>query len=384
MSLADLNLKGNPFEEISELWFPDVESVFVKTRGDYVLDEIVNESAAMEGSGLILLIGEKGFGKTTRLMRIRNFFTVREAFCSFNKAEPGVVSNLIRKVLIESINAEKSFVSRLKRKLGFPIYAKVEGLSDGSLSPTDAAEIVINSFKTNFPAAILIDDLQNIYFSSAEWRFYLIEMLRHLVSSMPEGVLFVLAVTPQAYELLERDYSAFTSRIHTFMEVNPFNVDEALAFTQKRLARLRIHPTGDALFPFNEEIIERANNFSKGIPLELMRVLNLCIEIALRKRIAKVTEEVFNAFLYLEEPIEELGDLPYTLKRELRLLFNTFQNEQFTLEQAAVVMGIPLEKEFFRIEELADMDIIHRKGRMYRINPDIVEQINRRRIEVLG
>ncbi len=385
MSIADLGLRNNPFEELTSLWILDEEKFFVKQREDFVIDEITNEAMAAEGSGLVFLVGELGYGKTIRLSRIRKRFLRKGAFCSFVTVEPGIISSSIRKMLIDSINNRRGILMSLKRKLRFPMYTEIEKLHNGSLSPTKAADIIIDSMLTNTPSSILIDDLQNIYFSSAEWRFYLIEMLRHLVSSMPEGLLFLVSVTPQAYELLERDFSAFTSRVHAVTRISPLSNEEAIAFTQKRLSRFRLQPVGDALFPFSEEVIERANEHAKGVPSELIRILDLCIKIGVRKRVERITDEIFDLYLYLETPVQKaLVNAPFTLKREFRIMLETFQDEPFTLDQVAIEMGIPLEKEFFRVEELADLNVVKRTGKNYIVNQGLLKEVRKRKIEILG
>ncbi len=385
MSLAGLNLRSNPFEEMSELWIGNIEKFFVKKREDYLIDEVVTEVASLEGSGLLVLIGDRGVGKSVRLARIRRNMLRKGGMCIFNDVEPGIISSTVRRILIEALDRERSWSFRLKKKLGFPVYSEVEGLHNGSLSPTDAAEIVMHSMKSNTPASIILDNLQNIYFTSAEWRFYVIEMMRHVASSMPEGMLFAFSITPHAYELLKKNYSAFTSRVHTAIEITTLKREEALAFTQKRLALFRLHPTGNALFPFDEDIIEQANEYSHGIPLDLMDVLRSCIEIAIRMGESKVSDKVFDRFLWMEKPLNEIfSESHFSLKREFRILLETFRDQPFTLEQAAIEMGIPLEREFFRIEELVDLGVLEREKEYYTINRRVMEVIMRRRAGILG
>ncbi len=376
--LSLFGLDGDPFFTFPSLTVEDVDKLYVHRRGDEKLDSTVLEVLSMRSTGFVAVCGGYGEGKTTCLTRLFRIFEQSDAKALMAKTKIGLGKETVLEICRLIVRSAEKKSLRI-----FRLSIRKHGVEEAEVfsSPAKAGFLLAEELKRLKPCALLIDDLQNVFFMSSRWKYFLLEMIRQVASNLDNGVLLVFSTTPHAYDAVGDEFPALTSRVHLTVKLEPLSDEEALVLVRKRLTHRRVRRVSKPLHPFNEEVVRFLNEYVGGNPRELLRVLSECLRIAIDLRKRRVDEEVVNIFVERNKPLMEiLSSIPRYLRLDYITILNYFKGGPVRLNRVAELLGIPVEDEFFRLEELVNKGVLEKEGDSYRIPTKIMREIVRRSV----
>lgn len=206
------------------------------------------EYGLAENSGMILLTGEIGTGKTTLIRHLINTIdpNVQVAEIVHSRLNP---EELIHHVLIEfELESEgQSRVTVLDRLNGF----------------------LVDSYQKKRRVLLIVDEAQNLPVESLEE----IRMLSNLQTDDQFLMQIILVGQPQLKaKLMEPELAQINQRIAVSYHLKPLNRNEATAYI-----RFRLKKAGGQVGLFTEDAIKKAVQISRGIP----RVINNVCDTAM-------------------------------------------------------------------------------------------------------
>ncbi|MDK2384856.1 MAG: hypothetical protein QI199_08670, partial [Candidatus Korarchaeota archaeon] len=200
------------------------------------------------------------------------------------------------------------------------------------------------------------------------WSFFFFEMIREIVSVMPEGILVVMAMSDEAYEELDKRFPALTSRVHERIALPPLTDDEAISLVSKRLSKFRAREPESPLDPLTEDVVLAANRIAEGNPARLLELLSKSLDVAVILGRSRVDMYVFDKVLDAEKEIlEYVKKAPPKMRRELDLILRNFNGGPVGLEKVAIEAEVPISLAYARLEALVVTGLLEkdRAGRYY-------------------
>jgi len=240
----------NDFYRFSEDPFfltPDTRSLFLPENHKEVLHAIL--SGVQERKGFMVLIGEKGVGKTTLIHHVLNLFDekVRTVFVS------------------QDLRTIENILEFMIRELGLPLREKSKGAMILQLE-----EYILQQSALDKTLVVIVDNAQNL---GRE----VIEEIRLLAGTDPRKPKFIQEIFVGNWkfeEMLNLNLlRQLKQRISVRCVLPPFREAETREFMERRLA-LAGSKVSDV---FSAEAVDRICQYSGGVPL----LTNLICHLAL-------------------------------------------------------------------------------------------------------
>ena len=364
-------LRGNPFSPGAVVDPETLPRLFVHLKKDYILETIVTETVTGGGGGFVVFVGDVGYGRTIRLRYLQDKFRRFAATPLYFGIEvlsgPEIITSTISSVLAVTRSPKIKIMKALNVPL-IQIYSKKFELHD--FSPSEAGDLIVRALYDARPCALLIDNIYNIFFTERGWTFYYFEMLREVVSSLPKGVLVAMGISRDMLDEMIRRFPALESRIHEEIKLDPIRNDEALALVNRRLFLFRTGRTPSESFPFTEECIIQSNEYVKGNPLRLIKLLEKLLKMAAIDESQVIDGSYLDRVKKKESNlISLLSSVPEYLREELRFIIESFGRSPFDLEQLALLVEKPIPLLYSKMEGLVERGIINREvGGRYRLS----------------
>ncbi len=364
-----LGLYRNPFLRSSIIEIEDPTAIFSKQWIDDILDSLAAEAMSGVASAFVALTGPPGSGRSLRLHLLNYSYNIADLESIYQEISVVEGPDIIDDLLITSYDISRSITKSLKKVLlGMPESLTDEELHQLKTSPAEAGRMVIRSLDSVAPSALLLDDVHNMMYTDERWSFFFFEMIREIVSVMPEGILVVLAMSDEAYEELDKKFPALTSRVHERIAIPPLSDEEAISLVSKRLNRFRAREPKSPLAPLTEEAVVSANRLAEGNPAKLLDILSKALEVAVilgRNKVDMyVLDKVFDAE---REIIDYVKRAPPKMRKELEIVLRDFNGGPVNLEKVAVEAEIPMSLAYSRLEALVVTGLLERdrSGRYY-------------------
>ncbi|MCD6243601.1 MAG: ATP-binding protein, partial [Candidatus Korarchaeota archaeon] len=200
-----LGLYRNPFLRSSIIELEDPTAIFSKQWIDDILDSLAAEAMSGVASAFVALTGPPGSGRSLRLHLLNYSYNTADLESIYQEISVVEGPDIIDDLLVTSYGVSRSITKSLKKVLlGMPESLTDEELQQLKTSPAEAGRMIIRSLDSVAPSALLLDDVHNMMYTDERWSFFFFEMIREIVSVMPEGILVVLAMSDEAYEELDK------------------------------------------------------------------------------------------------------------------------------------------------------------------------------------
>jgi len=362
-------LTRNPFLRSSLVELEDPTSIFSKQWVDDVLDSLAAETMSGVASAFVTITGPPGSGRSLRLHLLRYSYHRTELEGIYQEISavegPDAIDSILSTVYERSRGISKALKKLL---LGMPDTLTEEELLNLKTSPADAGDMIVKSLNSIAPTALLLDDVHNMLYTDERWSFFFFEMLREIVSVMPEGILIVAAMSDEAYDEVDKRFPALTSRVHERITIPPLTDDEAINLVSRRLSAFRSKIPEVPLEPLTEEVIIAANRLAEGIPGKLLDFLAKSLEVATILGRSRVDMYVFDKVMDAEaEILDYIKRAPPRMRRELEIIIRNFNGGPVLLEKVAIEAETPVSIAYSRLEALVVAGLLEkdRAGRYY-------------------
>lgn len=362
-------LTRNPFLRSSLVELEDPTVIFSKQWIDDVLDSLAAETMSGVASAFVVITGPPGSGRSLRLHLLK--YSLHRAdlegiYQEISAVEgPDAIDSLLSTVYERSRSISKALKKIL---LGMPETLTEDELLNLKASPADAGDMIVKSLNSIAPTALLLDDVHNMLYTDERWSFFFFEMLREIVSVMPEGILIASAMSDEAYEEIDKRFPALTSRVHERISIPPLTDEEALSLVSRRLSVFRSRMPEHPLEPLTEEVVTAANRVVEGIPGKLLDLLSKSLEVAAILGRSRVDMYVFDKVMDSEmEIVEYVKKAPPRMRKELEIIVRDFNGGPVVLEKVAIEAEIPVSVAYSRLEALVISGLLEkdRAGRYY-------------------
>ncbi len=364
-----LGLHRNPFVRSSIIELEDPSAIFSKQWIDDILDSLAAESMSGVASAFVALTGPPGSGRSLRLHLLKYSYTRADLEAIYQEVSVVEGPDIIDSLLISSYERSRSVAKALKKVLlGMPESLTDEELIQLKSSPADAGKMIVKALDSIAPSALLLDDVHNMMYADERWSFFFFEMIREIVSLMPEGILVVMAMSDESYEELDKKFPALTSRVHERISLPPLTDEEAISLVSKRLSRFRAREPESPLDPLTEEVIISANRVAEGNPSKLLDLLSKSLDVAVILGRSRVDMYVFDKVLDADKEIMEyIKKAPQKMRRELEIILKSFNGGPVGLEKVAMEAEIPISLAYSRLEALVVTGLLEkdRSGRYF-------------------
>jgi hypothetical protein len=363
-------LTRNPFLRSSLVELEDPTSIFSKQWVDDVLDSLAAETMSGVASAFVTITGPPGSGRSLRLHLLRYSYHRAELEGIYQEISAVEGPDAIDSILSTVYERSRGISKALKKLfLGMPDTLTEEELLNLKASPADAGDMIVKSLNSIAPTALLLDDVHNMLYTDERWSFFFFEMLREIVSVMPEGILIVTAMSDEAYDEVDKRFPALTSRVHERITIPPLTDDEAINLVSRRLSAFRSRIPEAPLEPLTEEVIIAANRLAEGIPGKLLDFLAKSLEVATILGRSRVDMYVFDKVMDSEaEILDYIKRAPPRMRRELEIIIRNFNGGPVILEKVAIEAETPVSiATFSRLEALVVAGLLEkdRAGRYY-------------------
>ncbi|MEM2490276.1 MAG: hypothetical protein QW353_04740 [Candidatus Korarchaeum sp.] len=362
-------LTRNPFLRSSLIELEDPTSIFSKQWVDDVLDSLAAETMSGVASAFVTITGPPGSGRSLRLHTLRYSYhraDLEGIYQEISAVEgPDAIDSILSTVYERSRGVSKALKKIL---LGMPETLTEDELLQLKASPADAGDMVVRSLNSISPTALLLDDVHNMLYTDERWSFFFFEMVREIVSVMPEGILIVAAMSDEAYEEIDKRFPALTSRVHERIAIPPLTDEEAINLVSRRLSAFRSRVPELPLEPLSEEVVVAANRLVEGIPGKLLDILSKSLEVAAILGRSRVDTYVFDKVMESEvEVIDYVKKAPQRMRKELEIILRNFNGGPVVLEKVAIEAEIPVSIAYSRLEALVVSGLLEKDkaGRYY-------------------
>lgn len=370
-----LGLSRNPFTPLADFDPELTRQMFVPLAQDSSLHAMASDTLAGTGSAFVAVVGGPGMGRTTRLNVLAHDFWESEGEYILYEVSPLEGPDAIDDLLSFTYERSRSIRKALKKLVLGVSELSEEELERLRRSPASVGEALVDYLDPIRPVALLLDDAHNMLLSGDRWSFFFFESIRELVSVMPEGIMVVMTMSPDAFNALRKRHSALISRMHDRVGLQPLTDDEAIQIVDKRVSAFRVREPRFDLDPFTPEAVEAANRYARGVPKRLMEILSQALEAAVALRRTTVTEVIVDDVMDPERPLLDFLDrVPERYRREVETLVRDFGGGPTTLEKLALATEVPVDEEYRRLETLVAAGYLSKDAAgMYYIPKEVLE-----------
>jgi len=361
------NLTCNPFTSLSSESFGEVGDLHVWLPEDEALMREVLSSVSGGRKKLFIISGPFGFGKTERLLLLKEFLESRGVFCIYKKIDTYDVFRNINDIIncledrkhVRLIKKIKSVILGVKEK---PLPNDIDVLSD----------TLINRLSAFSSSAIFLDEVENITVVRRMDTDLFIQFLENIISSK-RNITLVLACIPKALNILRAFYPSLIEKASIY-HLRPLTLKDAISLVSKRLSLFRSKPSSDPLFPFTVDSIKSAYKLTTGNPRRMIKILRSALIIFLSSsNLPAVTKEIIYNAARIESPeIKPVIDIPPDKLSILKTLLKSFKNEKFTYISASrLLRKLPTETHEL-LEDLVREGFLEKDNSKYRLPSNII------------
>jgi hypothetical protein len=364
------HLKTNPFMQLSSEGIENIEELHVSQNTDArIATAIAN---VMKGSAMaITLIGDLGTGKTQRLRGATQVIADEGGMALYLKVDS---SDIIRTTLdiFEFFlpNESPSFFDSL-RGSSRDTYTLTRENYDSS----ELGEALRENMGYYTLSSLMFDEMENIMLASERDLILFFEMLRHFISVLPSGCLFMMACTPEGFARMQDLFPAFVVRFHYQLRTEGLLEEEAVELVRKRLESER-EPGKESLnpvFPFEESSIHLANDMAKGNPRILLRILQIVLSSAASDELVDLIDDRYvSSVIRTPTTVDEyIARVPKDLRDAITLIARDYDGGPVSYIQLAKDTKVSPTQIYVKLEELVSMGLLeYRKGK-YQVNEKV-------------
>ncbi len=293
-------LRSNPFRDLSSETLENVDIFHVTQKIDEELAHIREEVSFKENKVVIGILGGLGAGKTERLLLVANeavnknyFYVLRNMSFETKWVVDGILD----------IIQQQNQLSFLKRLFIPPIWykqiVKLKKQSKKSYDPEEAGRVIAYALNKNTPAFLLINDFHHLSRAKDAERF--LHVLHVLVDHIDAGVMVMISSDYQFFNSLMRHHPSLNQRINRKVVIPALSSNEAKLMIAKRLLEKRLVDDVDPLYPFTAKGVESLNQTVQGNPRQLLKIADIVIDYAAKKRTIMINEDVVRDILALSK-----------------------------------------------------------------------------------
>ena len=375
-----LGLKGNPFKRLAPLDPKEATLLFVKQEQDRLLLAMIAEAISGSGSTFVALTGPKGCGRTHRLMVMQDFIARADGSPMYFDISLTSGSGLIDQLVRVAVQRSGSITRAMKKAvLGYKDVIPEEELAEIRTSPVRVGEVVLDTLVGKKPSALLLDEVHVALQLDDYWRFIFFESIREIVSSIPEGIFVAISLSNGAFDAIDKNFPALTSRLHHRFHIPALTDEEASDMVEKRLKAYSARRKHESLI--DRELMAEMNRLAGGNPRSLLRLLSRSTDLAVLLNRRKITKEIFDQIM---KPrllaMEYVKSAPEGFRRELSVIVEEFDGGPVEPDILANEMEIATKEEITRLEAMVIAGLIEkdRVGR-YFVHPDRLVELEERR-----
>ncbi len=346
------NLACNPFSKLSsEALGASVRDLHIWSQEDYTLADLVTKSLREEMPSAILLTAPFGYGKTERLLLLKQI-----------ASEAGYVAVYMKADSQEAWRNLLKLKSALSGALQRRILVRVMMFKETSFT----AENLLASIKALAtklsPCLIEIDEIEKPIMHVKEEASAFLYSLHELLENCK--ITLLLAGAPGTDEHIRTLSPQFYAKISHIVRLRPLAFREALEFVSKRMTAYRIKPAGEPLFPFTSEALRIAYKESEGNPRYLLRILHKLLTLY----ICDDSQAVIDAS-YVMSKLGFEKNMTYGSPYEeyFRKLEEKFGSGVFTYIQASRALDLLPNEAYELLEEMTSLGIVEKVGLKFRL-----------------
>ncbi len=284
-------LRSNPFRDLSSESLENVDIFHVVQNLDEELSRIKEEITYKENHAVVGILGGLGAGKTERLLLAANeaqqqnlYYVMRNMTFETKWIVEGITDLLIK----------QSKIGTFKRIFSPPKWyknlVKLRKKAIQSYDPEEAGRIIAESLNENAPSFLLMNDFHHLSRAQDAERF--LHVLHVLIDHIDHGVMIMISCDRNYFVQLMNHHPSLNQRITRKFVVPPLSDNEANLMIAKRLLEKRLADDIEPLFPFTPDGISTLNEEAKGNPRALLRISDIVVEYAARKRAIMIDEPI--------------------------------------------------------------------------------------------
>ena len=293
-------LRSNPFRDLSSETLESVDIFHVDQHFDEELTRMKEEIFFKENKVVVAILGGLGVGKTQRLLLAASEAEQKDAFWILRTMSietqwvvQGIVDLMIQHAKIGAFqrifSAPKWYKGLVKKKK----HAMRE------YDPEEAGRVMANALNANAPAFLLINDFHHLSRAADAERF--LHALHILFDHIDPGVMVMISSDQEYFLELMKHHPSLNERINRQMTVPMLSDNEASLMLAKRLLEKRLVDGVDPLYPLTSRGVSAMNQQVKGNPRHLLKLADIVIEYAAKKRAIMIDEVMVNQVLTLRK-----------------------------------------------------------------------------------
>ncbi|MGB9631281.1 MAG: hypothetical protein ACPL09_04800 [Candidatus Methanodesulfokora sp.] len=343
-----------------------------------MLEPLVDEALSNVGSSFLVIVGPMGSGRTIRLRVISQIFRENNASSMYYPTEPMIGQQIVEEIILMAYRNYKGIDKALKKTIfGTSDQLTKEEISEIISSASNAGNMVVKSLKSSRPSCILLDDIHNVFFTDESWIFFIFEMIREVVSNMPEGSILAMTSGKEAFEEIERRFPALSSRIHDIIRIESLRDNEAISLVSKRVDLVKLRNFQSPLGPIDQEVVVEANKISYGNPVKLLSILERAVDLAVVLEKSSVDMRILDSIVETESPLLDLlSSLPADTRDIMEVIVRKFNGGPVSVGDVAVEIELPVSKTFSKLEAMVAKDLLKRDpSGNYFVPKDVVEKV---------
>jgi hypothetical protein len=370
-----LGLSRNPFTRNPLLEESDPIRIFSKQESDSLLEPLVDEALSNVGSSFLVITGSMGSGRTMRLRVISQIFRENGASSMYYPTEPMIGQQIVEEIILMAYRNYRGIDKALKKTIfGTSDQLTKEEMNEIISSASNAGKVVVKSLKSTRPSCILLDDIHNVFFTDESWIFFIFEMIREVVSNMPEGSILAMTSGREAFDEIERRFPALSSRIHDIIRVEPLRDHETISLVSKRVDLVKSRNFQSPLGPIDQEVVVEANKIAHGNPARLLSILERAVDLAVVLGKSTIDMRILDSIMETEGPLLDLlSGLPAEIKDTMEVIIRKFDGGPVSVGDVAVEIELPVSKTFSRLETIVTKNLLKRNSSgNYLVPEDII------------
>ncbi len=289
-------LVKNPFQDITGEQLEEVGLLHVNQPIDEVLQSIRDDVLDRRRKAAVALVGAMGTGKTQRLMVAKSEFEEAGGVAVYHQMTHearwivGGVAEATREAV--DLGAIQRFVSSPK---WYRDLLSLEKQVRKKYDPERVGRVLAEALNANAPAALLLNDLQNMEGQKEVDLF--MQTLHAVMNHIRPGVLVMLSSYPRFFQQVSRRHGAVLERLDRRLPVKGLSENEAALMIAKRFLANRLVDDLDPLYPFTQEAIRVMARASRDNPRRLLKLANRVLEAAIGTKAYHVDDEMVKTTL---------------------------------------------------------------------------------------
>lgn len=284
-------LRSNPFRDLSSESLESVDIFHIEQPFDDELDRMKEEVMYKENKAVVAILGGLGAGKTERLLLAASeakqndvFFVLRNMTFETKWIVEGILE------LILKHNTLGFFERVFTAPKWYKAVVKKKKHAQKAYDPEEAGRVIAHALNENAPAFLLMNDFHHLQHAADAERF--LHVLHVLFDHIDPGVMVMISSDTEYFTNLMQRHHSLNERINRQLMVPPLSDEEAQLMIAKRLLEKRLVDDVDPLYPFSPDAIGVLNDEAEGNPRHLLKLADVVIDHAAKRRIITIDEGV--------------------------------------------------------------------------------------------